>query len=569
MVETIRFFDTTLRDGQQGPGLGVKEKGRLAIAIGLSYVGVDAIEIGFGANNAEFEMIREIAGLVGNKSYSPTGRIPQIFSLARALPDDVELAYKSIELVDPENRGLHVFIGTSQKMREHSVKKKMEDILDMVPARIEQARKLLKGKGVIEYSSEGATVTELDFLVETCQVAVNAGANIINVPDTTGYCHWKDYAKIIRTIKKEVTGIENVILSAHIHHDSGLSVATSLAGIEAGVRQVEGCVLQLGERAGNVDWMTVLADLVTMPRYRKKFDVSHIDSGNLWTLANLVSSVTHVPIPCNHPVIGLAAYTESSGIHVNGVLENETTYFEANPRSFGREIDIVPGQTCGVNTVEHFLARHGYGRVGEAYSMKKLRRLTDAVKGFSIDVEDSPNPTEMKLLADHYILGKPFKARIKLENFRFINSLNENPLIEVTVSVDGKVRRGTATGKGTIDCYMNAFHEALGIPEGTIQLPVWKENAYYYGMSAPGFKLLEKMPLGGEERRSLEINGSTSAGQEAIARSQVEISIMGDVFHGRASHTDITASSYFAIANAFDAAYRLGKHIDWVGGLTV
>jgi len=559
MAETICIDDTTGRDGFQTKGIGVDLPGRLAMAMGISSVGVDAIEIGMGVNKAEFEMLQQIAAVIGNKSYSPTGNIPIIFSLARALENDVNLAYESIKAAEPSRRGIHVFVGTSQQLRDYSIKKQKQQILEMVKSRVAQARELVGSQGVVKYSSEGATVTELDFLIATCQAAVNSGADIINVPDTTGFCSPKRYYNTIKALRNNIVGIENVVLSVHNHNDSGLAVATTLAGIEAGARRIEGCVLQLGERAGNVDWMSVVVDLMFMPEYSKRFDVSHIDTIKFYGLAELVSAVTGVPIPLNHPVVGLSAAAESSGIHVNGVLNKPSTYFEYPLECVGRELEIVIGQTSGINTVEHFLINYGYGGVGKTHTAEQLEQMTDAAKRHAIEVEDGLTSTETRLFAEQYIRGMPSQKRITLEDFELVDSMKGKRKIKALLKIDNEERVGVGIGEGSVDAYMNAMHNAFGIPEGSIELRVWKEAAKYHGLKAPGFGLLEKIPLSQEEKEMLKMDGSESVGQHALAKSLVEIKMDGDVFHGRGVDRDTTQASYLAITSAFDAAYRLGK----------
>jgi 2-isopropylmalate synthase len=558
MKDKIIIHDTTLRDGAQTPFIGMDFWDRYVIAKALANIGVDVIEIGFAANDVDYEPMKKIAKHIGSRKYSRNKMVPVVCSLARVLDNDVNLAYETIEPADPDKRRIHVFIGTSEELMNYSHGKREEEILSLIKSNVAKARELLGKEGQVEYSSEDALRTDFAFLVETIQTAIDNGADVINVPDTTGFARPDKYYETIMEMKRRVKGIEGTTLSAHIHNDSGNAVASTMKGIEAGIRQVEGTILQLGERAGNVDWFTVVTNLKIL-REHYKIDVNHIDAAKFNDLARLVSSITRHPIPLTHPVVGKAAFSESAGIHVKGVINNYQTYFVIPPELVGKEIDIVLGQTSGRNTVAYFLRRNGYGELGKDYTLEQLDRMTSAIKRYSIEIKDGLTSTESKIFAEHYIRGKPLERRVELIDFNSRSSRRGKPSIEIVLRVDGEERRGTGRGEGPVDAYMVAIEEASGITP--CDLKYWEERAAYHGRGAYGFEILDEMEFSDEENELIRANGGESRGQEAVAESLVEVLYDRGNYHGRGVARDITLATYEAITNAFDAIFRLKKPI--------
>jgi 2-isopropylmalate synthase len=531
---------------------------RYIIAKVLANIGVDVIEIGFAANDVDYELMKRIAKYIGNREYSRNRTVPVVCALARVLEEDVNLAYETIEPADPDKRRIHVFIGTSEELMNYSHGKREKEILSLIESNVGRARELVGKQGQVEYSSEDALRTDFDFLAETIQTAIDNGADVINVPDTTGFARPDKYYETIKELRRRVKGIEEATLSAHIHNDSGNAVATTMKGIEAGIRQVEGTILQLGERAGNADWLTVVTNLKIMREYYG-VDVDHIDTTMFNDLARLVSSITRYPIPLTHPVTGKATFSESAGIHVKGVINNYQTYFVIPPELVGREMDIVLGQTSGRNTVAYFLRRNGYGELGKDYTTEQLDRMTSAIKRYSVEIKDGLTSTESKLFAEHYIRGKPLEKRVELVDFNSRNSRSGRPSIEIILRVDGEERTGAGKGEGPVDAYMDAIEEASGV--APCELKYWEERAAYRGRGAYGFELLDQLEFSDEENELLRVNGGTSKGQEAVAESLVEVSYNQGTYYGRGVARDITLATYEAITSAFDAIFRLNDSI--------
>lgn len=556
-MRKIDIFDTTLRDGAQTPFIGMDFWDRFVIAKALAQTGVDVIETGFAANDVEYEWMKKIAKHIGTRGYSTCNNIPIICSLSRPLEKDIKLAYESIEPADPDKRMIHIFIGTSEELMTDSHGKNEEEVLKLISSGVSYARKLVGPEGQVEYSSEDATRTDLSFLIETIQTAKESGANRINVPDTTGFAIPDLYFERIMEIKKRVKGIDDLILSTHNHHDSGNSVETTLKGILAGVSQMEGTVLQYGERAGNADWPTIVTDLIINNNYYN-VDVSHIDTTMFNDLGRLISAITGKPIPLNHPVYGQAAFAESSGIHVKGVIKNYKTYFVIPPELVGRKAEIILGQTSGANTVAYFLRENGYGVLGEDYNEEQLNAMTSEVKQYCTQIKDTLTQTESELFANHYIKGEPNEKRIELIDFESTNSMHGYPRIYITLRTDGEEKMGKGEGEGPVDAFMEAIKNVTGIND--CELRYWDEDAVYHGRGAHGFEILDRLQFSHEERELLGNNGDISKGQEANAKSMVKISHNGKEYHTRGFTKDVDVANYFAITDAFDAILRLNDY---------
>ncbi len=558
MENGIKVLDTTLRDGAQTPKTAMDEWGRFAIAKALAYTGVDVIEAGFAANDADYRTIQNVSKYIGSRENSRLDNVPEICSLARLYADDIRLAGKSLEHADRDKRRIHVFIGTSPELQEYSHGKREEKIIEMIHDNVSLARELVGTDGHVQYSSEDSLRTDYDFLARTIEEAIRCGADFINVPDTTGGARPQQFYDVIKNLGRDVSGIEDATISAHIHNDLGNAVASTLMGIEAGVRQVEGCAVSLGERAGNADWMTVVMNLL----YHNDFygvDVSHLKTEEFYPLAQLVSEVIGRDIPLNHPIIGEAAFTESSGIHVKGVLNNARTYYIIDPESVGRRPRIELGQTSGRHTTANFLKKHGYGTPGKDYDMEDLDWMTRIAKMRAMEVGGSLNETECLLMAEEIIRETdPGKYGIELIDYKMVDSMQEKSA-ELCLSVGGREVRARSDGIGTVDAMMKALNEALGT-NGEIKLKKWEEKAVYRGKGAPGFGILERIEYSEGERLAVGngSNGYASKGQEAIAKSSVELEYKGKVYNGRGSAKDITYATYRAIVNAADAMSKLG-----------
>ena len=313
MSDRILIFDTTLRDGEQCPGAAMTQRQKLEVARQLARLGVDIIEAGFPiASQGDFESVREIARTI---------RGPVICGLARCVSADIDAAGAAIKPAGKQGR-IHVFLGTSKIHREFKLGKAREEILRLAADGVRRARKFTAN---VEFSPEDASRTEIDFLIEVVEAALEAGATTINLPDTTGYATPEEYGRMFREVIARARGAENAVFSTHCHNDLGLAVANSLAGVVAGARQVECTLNGIGERAGNA----ALEEIVMALRTR------HDSLGELTTgihtkeivrTSRLVSAACSFPIPRNKAIVGLNAFAHSSGIHQDGILKKRETY---------------------------------------------------------------------------------------------------------------------------------------------------------------------------------------------------------------------------------------------------
>src|SRR3989344_2881256 len=546
IMRKIKVCDSTLRDGAQAPGVNMSPSGRFYVAKALADTGVDVIECGFAANRIDYDFMRDVAKFIGSRKHSANRTVPVVCSIARLERKEEELAYKSLEPADPDKRRIHVFIGTSKYLMDNSHGRDEDSILEMVPRSVEISRGLVGREGSVQFSPEDAMRTDPAFLLKVIQRAVDAGADMINVTDTTGVVVSDRYFDAIKGIRSDVRG--DYRISAHVHNDSGTAVATTLKGIEAGADQIVGCVNQLGERAGSADWIVVVNDLRVLSNHYG-VGVDHIDATKFYDLAKLVTAVTNQEPLLNHPVTGKVAFTASSGIHVNALMRDRKTYNEIPPESVGRELEIVLGQTSGRRGVAYFLETHGYDHTGD------LKGLTEAIKRHSTRFGDIAD-TEARLLAQHYVRGKQLKRRIHLIDYKPGGSMRGGvEMKDVVLGVDGAERRGSGAGEGPVDAFMTATKGILGIQA---ELYDFSDKAVYRGRGAPGYEFLERMKFSKEELELLVTNG-VSRGQSAIAQSNIQLVYDGQIYHGRGSATDILPAPCEAIVSGFDAIYRLNS----------
>lgn len=332
-METIRIFDTTLRDGEQSPGATLTYAEKLEIARYLEAMGVDIIEAGFPiSSNGDFESVRQIATEI-------TGSV--ICGLARAVPGDIDRAGEAIK---PAKRGrIHIFCATSKIHRDHKLKKGRDEIIDISVRSVQQARQYTDD---IEFSPEDASRTELDFLEQITQAVIEAGATTINLPDTVGYAMPHSYGNIFAHLIARLPVIreKGIILSTHCHNDLGMAVANSLAGVENGARQVECTINGIGERAGNA----ALEELVMALRVRRDyFNMgTRIDTTKLYPTSRIVSNLTGLTVQRNKAVVGQNAFAHESGIHQDGVLKFRETYEIMDPAT----VACRPMCWCWANT---------------------------------------------------------------------------------------------------------------------------------------------------------------------------------------------------------------------------
>ena len=435
--DRLIIFDTTLRDGEQSPGIALTPNEKLLIAQQLEKLKVDVIEAGFAASSpGDWEGVNLIAKNIKNST---------IASLARCHPDDIEQAWEAIKVAKQSR--IHVFTSTSQIHMEHMLRKTKEEVLKDTKESVRYAKKLCDN---IEFSAQDATRTEKDFLIEVLKTAVEEGATTINVPDTVGYATPHDYLELLTSVYKEVKGgNEDVIISTHCHNDLGLAVANSLTAITAGARQIEGAINGIGERAGNTSTEEIIMAVKT--RHDQYGVVINAETKEIFETSRLVSKLTGYPVQYNKAVVGKNAFSHESGIHQHGFLRNRTTYEIMSPDSVGQEAKII-------------LGKHS-GRAGFKNALKKLKieldenTFNNSFETFKKIADRKGEIVESELRA---IIGQvePTMDKPKLVSVS-VNSKDDFASAKVTLSVNGKEITKESTGDGMIHAAFTAVKSIL------------------------------------------------------------------------------------------------------------
>jgi len=317
--EQVQIFDTTLRDGEQVPGCKLDTENKLIIAERLDLLGVDIIEAGFPISSpGDFHSVEEIAKLVKNAT---------VCGLTRAVKKDIEVAADALK--HAKRPRIHTGIGTSDSHIKHKFNSTREEIIERAVAAVSYAKTFVED---VEFYAEDAGRTDNEFLARVCEAVVKAGATVLNIPDTTGYCLPDEYGAKIKYLKENVTGIHNAVLSCHCHNDLGLATANSIAGIINGARQIECTINGIGERAGN----TSLEEVVMIMRQHPTLALdTNINSKLLYDTSRLVSDSMGMMVQPNKAVVGANAFAHSSGIHQDGVIKNRETYEIMDPNDVG------------------------------------------------------------------------------------------------------------------------------------------------------------------------------------------------------------------------------------------
>ena len=316
---TIQIFDTTLRDGEQVPGCKLDTRQKIIIAERLDILGVDVIEAGFPVSSpGDFKSVEEISKIIKNAS---------VCGLTRAVKKDIEVAAEALKYAKKPR--IHTGIGTSESHIKYKFNSNKSDILHRAYEAVKYAKTLVED---VEFYAEDAGRTNNEFLARVCEQAIRAGATVLNIPDTTGYCLPSEYGAKIKYLKEHVKGIENAIISCHCHNDLGLATANSIEGIINGARQIECTINGIGERAGN----TALEEVVMILKQHPYLNLdTNINTKHLYGLSQLVSESMGVYTQPNKAIVGANAFAHSSGIHQDGVIKNRETYEIIDPKDVG------------------------------------------------------------------------------------------------------------------------------------------------------------------------------------------------------------------------------------------
>ena len=491
------IFDTTLRDGEQAPGIALTPDEKVAIAHQLGKLKVDVLEAGFAASSpGDFEAVSRIATEV---------RGPVIASLARAHPDDIDKAAQALEAA--ERFRIHVFMSTSSIHMEKMLRMTPEEVLKWSIEGVKRARQYTDD---VEFSPQDATRTDHDFLIEVCRAAVEAGATTINIPDTVGYATPSDFVDLMKRVFREVKGDrDDVVMSVHCHNDLGLAVANSLSSIHAGARQIEGAVNGIGERAGN----TSIEEVIMAVKTRQ--DVFGVEVGadttQLYETSRLVSRLTGYPVQYNKSVVGRNAFAHESGIHQHGVLRDRLTYEIMDAASVGQ----VAGQII--------LGKHS-GRAGFADALEKLDiRLEEdafsrAFEKFKQLADRKVQIGEEELRAIVEEEAEAHAGPITLMGLHVTGGNDVTPSATVTLDIAGQVKSFEGEGDGMVHAAFAAIKQAFGIDARLVDYRV--------------------VPV--------------TSGADAMAEINVVVRVGGDTYSGRSLHTDVVEGSAEAFVEALN-----------------
>lgn len=498
-MRKVKIFDTTLRDGEQSPGVSLTIEEKLAIAEQLSLLKVDVIEAGFPiSSESDFESVKEIAKKI---------RDVEIAALARSNSKDIDCAWEALQ--EAEDPRIHVFIATSPIHMKYKLKMNEEQVLEKA---IEAVRYASKYTSNIEFSAEDASRSNLEFLYKLFEKVIEAGAKVINVPDTVGYAIPEEFGEFIRKIKENTKNIDKIELSVHCHNDLGMATANTLAALKNGADQAEVAVNGIGERAGNAALEEVIMSLVTRKDYFQDLIVTQ-DTTKIMKLSNMVSKFTGMVIQPNKAIVGKNAFAHESGIHQDGVIKERTTYEIMDAKSIGLEKNnLVLGKHSGRHAFKEFLVKTGYKIDDENFEklFLKFKDLASKKKNLNqVDVEALIND-ELYKAEDYY----------KLEYLSVTTGNTTLPTATIKVKVgDEVIEKAACSGDGPIDAIFKAINEIVD-----------KDN----------ISLL-----------SYKIEGVTE-GTDALGETTVKLKIDDDIFVGHSVETDITHASTLAYLNALN-----------------
>ena len=468
--EYIRFFDTTLRDGEQSPGASLTSSEKLEIARALTRLGVDVIEAGFpAASPDDFQGVQRIAREIGDPKDGKE-KVPSICGLARALKDDINTAWEAIKPAAKPR--LHTFLATSPVHMQYKLGMEPEDVVQCVSDMVSFARSLCPD---VEFSPEDAARSDPEFLYRVLEEAIKAGATTLNIPDTVGYATPEEFQKLIAGIINNTPGIEEVVVSVHCHDDLGLATANTLAGIQAGARQVEVTVNGIGERAGNTS-----LEEIAMALYTRQSIYNHktgIDTTQITRISRIVSNYTGIPVQPNKAIVGENAFAHEAGIHQDGMLKNNNTYEIMRPETVGLQRSrLVLGKHSGRHALQVRLDELGFNLEKEELSeiFKSFKELADKKKAIT--------DADLEALVEDQV----YRAEeiFSLDGLQVSCGTMGMPTATVRLrDLKGDIYTQASIGTGPVDAAFNAVDTVIQVPNTLLEFTI---NAVTEGIDAIG-----------------------------------------------------------------------------------
>ena len=477
MSDRLFIFDTTLRDGEQVPGCQLNTVEKIEVAKALEELGVDVIEAGFPVSSpGDFNSVVEISKAV---------TWPTICALTRAVENDIRVAADALQYA--KHKRSHTGIGTSDYHIKYKFNSTREEILERAIGCVTYAKKFVED---VQFYAEDAGRTDNEYLARVVEAVIKAGATVINIPDTTGYCLPSEFGEKIKYLMENVKGIDKVTIATHCHNDLGMATANTISGIMNGARQAEVTINGIGERAGN----TSLEEVAMVCRSHKELDiVTNINTTKIYGISRLVSSLMNMPVQPNKAIVGRNAFAHSSGIHQDGVLKNRESYEIIDPKDVGvDENSIVLTARSGRAALKHRLHVLGIEMDKEA--------LDKAYEGFLklADKKKEINDDDVLMLAGQHHRAK---HRIKLDFLQVTSGVGIHSVASVGLDISGEKFEACASGNGPVDAAISAIkliiRRHMTVKEfliqainkgsndiGKVHMTVEHDGNCYYGFSA-------------------------------------------------------------------------------------
>ena len=481
----VYIFDTTLRDGEQVPGCQLNTVEKIQVAKALEELGVDVIEAGFPISSpGDFNSVVEISKAV---------TWPTICALSRAVEKDIDVAVEALRYA--KHKRIHTGIGTSDTHIKYKFNSNREEILERAVKAVKYARKYVDD---VEFYAEDAGRTDNEYLARVIEAVIKAGATVVNIPDTTGYCLPAEYGAKIKYLCDHVDGIENAIISTHCHNDLGMATANTMAGLLNGARQCEVTINGVGERAGN----TALEEIVMILKCHNDIQLdTNIKTQKIWPLSRTVSSLMNMPVQANKAIVGRNAFAHSSGIHQDGVIKNMTTYEIIDPVDIGLDGNsIVLTARSGRAALKTRLETLGI-KVEDA----KLDQIYQEFLKIA-DKKKEVNDDDLLVLAG---AERSSNHHLKLDYLQVTSGVGVRPIASIGVDIAGEKFEAASVGNGPVDAAINALKciikRHMTIKEFTIQ--------------------------------------NITKGSDDVAKVHMQVEYDGHVYYGFGANTDIVTGS--------------------------
>ncbi|HJF43032.1 2-isopropylmalate synthase [Coprobacter fastidiosus] len=477
MSDRLFIFDTTLRDGEQVPGCQLNTVEKIQVAKALEGLGVDVIEAGFPVSSpGDFNSVVEISKAV---------TWPTICALTRAVENDIKVAAEALKYA--KHGRIHTGIGTSDYHIKYKFNSTREEIIERAVSAVKYAKKFVED---VQFYAEDAGRTDNEYLARVIEAVIKAGATVVNIPDTTGYCLPDEFGRKIRFLKENVEGIDKVTIATHCHNDLGMATANTISGILNGARQAEVTINGIGERAGN----TSLEEVAMIFKSHHDLNIeTNINTQKIYGISRMVSSLMNMPVQPNKAIVGRNAFAHSSGIHQDGVLKNRESYEIIDPKDVGiDENSIVLTARSGRAALKHRLHILGVEldkeKLDKAY--RDFLKLADRKK----DINDD----DILMLVGK---DRSANARIAIDYLQVTSGIGMRPVASIGLKIAGEKFEAAASGNGPVDAAINAvkqiIHRKMTVQEfliqaitkgsddvGKVHITVSYEGVHYYGFSA-------------------------------------------------------------------------------------